>query len=71
MKMKLTRLLESTESETIDSINQEQFIEFTAKHKALLLQANDGEEPFSVEDFASFAESLKLEHYECKNLLYD
>eukprot|EP00956_Cyclotella_meneghiniana_P038490 scaffold155183_cov70-Cyclotella_meneghiniana.AAC.1 len=64
MKMKLTRLLESTESETIDSINQEQFIELTAKHKALLLQANDGEEPFSVEDFASFAESLKLEHYE-------
>eukprot|EP00804_Cyclotella_cryptica_P024776 CCRYP_001744-RC/>CCRYP_001744-RC protein AED:0.10 eAED:0.10 QI:259/1/1/1/1/1/7/113/645 len=62
--MKLTRLFESSESETINSLDQEEFVELAAKHKALLLQADDGAEPFSVEDFAQLAESLSLQHYE-------
>lgn len=64
--MKLTRLFETTESETITSIDQETFVELAAKHKALLLQADDESSPFSVDAFASFAESLELEHYACK-----
>lgn len=64
--MKLTRLFETTEAETVASINQETFIELSAKHKALLLQSDDETLPFSVDDFASFAESLGLSHYECK-----
>ena len=72
-KMKLTRLFESTEPETIDSLSQEVFVELAAKHKALLLQADDVAEPFSVEDFAQLAESLSLQHYECtaKDLVFD
>jgi hypothetical protein len=68
--MKLTRLFETTEPETVTEINQETFIELAAKHKALLLQADDGAEHFSVDDFASLAESLRLEHYECKNSVW-
>ena len=64
--MKLTRLFESNQAETIQAIDRETFIELSAKHKALLLQADDGADPFSVDDFASFAESLGLSHYECK-----
>lgn len=69
--MKLTRLFESQNAETIESISQETFIELSAKHKALLLQTDDGDVPFSVDDFASFAESLGLSHYECKDLRFD
>jgi hypothetical protein len=64
--MKLTRLFESTESESISSLSQETFVELAAKHKALLLQSDDGTEPFSVEDFAQLTESLSLRYYECK-----
>lgn len=64
--MKLTRLFESTESETINSLSQEVFVELAAKHKALLLQSDDGTEPFSVEDFAQLTENLSLQYYECK-----
>ncbi|KAL7484753.1 hypothetical protein ACHAW6_010367 [Cyclotella cf. meneghiniana] len=62
--MKLTRLFESTESETINSLSQEVFVELAAKHKALLLQSDDGTEPFSVEDFAQLTENLSLQYYE-------
>jgi hypothetical protein len=64
--MKLTRLFETQEAQSVESITQEIFIELSAKHKALLLQADDGKEPFTVDDFATFAESLGLTHYECK-----
>lgn len=65
--MKVTRLFETTTPENLESIDQATFIELAAKHKALLLQSNNDDEPFSVEQFAEFAQSLNLEHYECKH----
>jgi hypothetical protein len=65
--MKVTRLFETTTPENLESIDQATFIELAAKHKALLLQSNNDDEPFSVEQFAEFAHSLNLEHYECKH----
>ncbi|KAL3772242.1 hypothetical protein ACHAWO_012640 [Cyclotella atomus] len=62
--MKVTRLFETDQAQSVESITQEIFIEMSAKHKALLLQADDGNEPFTLDDFATFAEGLGLTHYE-------
>ena len=63
--MRVTRLLEDpTSTENLGSIGQEQFVSLLAKHKALLLQSDEGFDPPNVEDFAGFMEGLKLEKYE-------
>ncbi len=64
--MRITRLLEleETSAETHATLNQEQFVALVAKHKALLLQSDEGSGPLSVDDFAKFMEGLQLQHYE-------
>jgi len=63
--MRVTRLLEDTTSaDNVGSIGQEQFVSLLAKHKALLLQSDEGSDPPTVEEFAGFMEGLKLEKYE-------
>jgi len=63
--MRITRIFENTEySESVDSLGRREFITLAAKHKALLLQSDDGSNPFSVDEFASLTESLQLEKYE-------
>jgi len=62
--MRVTRLLEGASSETHATISQDQFVSLVAKHKALLLQCDEGSDPLSVDDFAEFMESLQLQHYE-------
>ena len=62
--MRITRLLEETSAETHATLNQEQFVALVAKHKALLLQCDEGSGPLSVDDFAKFMEGLQLQHYE-------
>lgn len=63
--MRVTRLLEDpTSADNVGSIGQEQFVSLLAKHKALLLQSDEGSDPPTVEEFAGFMEGLKLEKYE-------
>lgn len=62
--MRITRLLEESSAETHATLNQEQFVALVAKHKALLLQSDEGSGPLSVDDFAKFMEGLQLQHYE-------
>ena len=62
--MRVTRLLEGASSEIHASLNQEQFVSLVAKHKALLLQCDEGSDPLSADDFAQFMEGLQLQHYE-------
>jgi hypothetical protein len=63
--MRATRLLEYPASaESFSSIGQEQFVLLIAKHKALLLQSDEGCDPLTVDEFAEFMEGLKLEKYE-------
>ena len=62
--MRVTRIFETEKSENINDINQKSFVALVAKHKALLLQADEGRVPFSVNDFARFTEGLQLEKYE-------
>ena len=63
--MRVTRLLEDpTSTDNVGSIGQEQFVSLLAKHKALLLQSDEGSDPPTVEEFAGFMEGLKLEKYE-------
>jgi len=63
--MRATRLLENrTSAENFSSIGQEQLVLLLAKHKALLLQSDEGSDPLTVEEFAEFLEGLKLEKYD-------
>ncbi len=62
--MRITRLLEGSIPETHATLNQEQFVALVAKHKALLLQCDEGSDPLSVDDFAQLMEGLQLQHYE-------
>jgi hypothetical protein len=63
--MRVTRLLEDpTRTEHFGIICQERFVSLLAKHKALLLQSDEGSDPPTVEDFAGFMEGLKLEKCE-------
>ena len=63
--MRATRLLEyPANGESFSSIGQEQFVSLLAKHKALLLQSDEGSDPLTVDEFAEFMEGLKLEKYE-------
>ena len=63
--MKVTRILENLDDgDRYHSIGQERFVELLAKHKALLLQCDDGAAPLSTDEFAQFTESLKLQKYE-------
>lgn len=68
--MRITRLFESSTASS-ENITQERFVEIVAKHKALLLQSDEGSDPFSFEDFANFTEGLRLEKYECEFVLCD
>lgn len=45
------------------SFDQNQFIELLSKHKALLVQSKDGEDPLSVNEFGKIIYDLGLQHY--------
>lgn len=63
--MRVTRLLEDLNTtDNCGTISQEQFVALLAKHKAVLLQSDEGSDPHTVEEFAEFMEGLKLEKYE-------
>mmetsp|Transcript_48107 Transcript_48107/g.145300 ORF Transcript_48107/g.145300 Transcript_48107/m.145300 type:complete len:650 (-) Transcript_48107:424-2373(-) len=64
--MRFTRLFEdidSSESLPSRSLDQGKFVELLAKHKALLLRADENEEPLSVNDFGDLVASLRLKKY--------
>ena len=63
--MRVTRILESpSRADSYGQIGQGQFVSLLAKHKALLLQSDEGTDPLSVEEFAKFTEGLSLNKYE-------
>ena len=63
--MRVTRLLEDLQTTDNNvTIDQEHFVALLAKHKALILQSDEGCDPTTVEEFAKIMEKLNLERYE-------